>query len=97
LRNIAGKPFYWINKISLYDAHTGKLKKEITKEVVLVIANSKLLPSLQVNRIKKINNTGPQMNTGESRCRYILFPMKARLRCMPMCQLVMESFKLSDT
>ncbi len=60
LRNIAGKPFYWINETSLYDARNGTLKKEITKEEALAIAKSKLLPSLKVAAVKKIEKTGPQ-------------------------------------
>jgi len=60
LRNIAGKPFYWINEASLYDARNGTLKREITKEEALAIAKSELLPSLHVASIKKIEKTGPQ-------------------------------------
>ncbi len=59
LRNIAGKPYYWINEASLYDARSGILKKEITKEEALAIAKSELLPSLPVASIKKIEKTGP--------------------------------------
>jgi len=53
LRNISGRPFYWINEASLYDARSGKLKREITEEEALAIARSELLPSLQVSSIKK--------------------------------------------
>ncbi|WP_103068194.1 PepSY domain-containing protein [Aquimarina sediminis] len=58
LREIAGKPYYWVNDQELFDATTGKLKSQITQSEALKIAEKNMLPELEVESIKKIDSVG---------------------------------------
>ena len=58
LRDIGGRPFYWINNSYLMDAETGLEKNEISKEEALQIAGSYMLPSLKVLAIERIEEVG---------------------------------------
>ncbi|WP_228851252.1 PepSY domain-containing protein [Aegicerativicinus sediminis] len=54
LRDIAGKPYYWINNSELVDAKTGISQKGISKLEALDVAKKHLLDELQVKDIKLI-------------------------------------------
>lgn len=58
LREIGGKPYYWINKKGLYNAHTGKLKAGISKSEALNIAKGYVKKNMLVEDIKLIKKTG---------------------------------------
>tara|TARA_R110001583_G_scaffold158611_1_gene310520 strand:- start:4661 stop:5392 length:732 start_codon:yes stop_codon:yes gene_type:complete len=58
LRDIAGKPYYWINKKILVNARTGIIKKGISKEEALKVAEQNMLPNLRVRSIKEIKEVG---------------------------------------
>ena len=58
LREIGGKPFYWINDKKLFDAKTGKEKKTISENEALKIAERNMLPELQVKGIERIEQVG---------------------------------------
>jgi hypothetical protein len=58
LRDIGGRPFYWINDSYLMDALTGLEKNEITEEEALQIAGNYMLPSLKVLGIERIEEVG---------------------------------------
>lgn len=60
LLEIAGKPYYWINKSKLYDAKTGELKTKVTQHEALQVAERHMLPELQVAGIQIINTVGDQ-------------------------------------
>jgi len=48
LREIANRPYYWINNKVLVGAQNGKAKKGITEEEALLIVQKKMLPRLKV-------------------------------------------------
>ena len=54
LRDIAGKPYYWINNSELVDAKTGISQKGISKLEALDVAKKHLVDELQVKDIKLI-------------------------------------------
>jgi hypothetical protein len=58
LKKIAGKPYYWINKETLFDAKTGKQKLGITQSEALKIARENMQSELEVKSIKKIDSVG---------------------------------------
>ena len=58
LREIGDKPYYWINDSYLMDAQTGTLKKEITSEEALQIAQNHMLSTLNVKGIERIEEVG---------------------------------------
>ena len=58
LREIGNKPYYWINDSYLMDAQTGTLKKEITSEEALQIAQNHMLSTLNVEGIERIEEAG---------------------------------------
>ncbi|HSM64615.1 MAG TPA: PepSY domain-containing protein [Gillisia sp.] len=57
LIDIAGKPFYWINKTSLFNATSGEKKDGISKEEAIEVANRYVLEDLKVLDVQKITNT----------------------------------------
>ncbi|MCK0161612.1 hypothetical protein [Allomuricauda sp. F6463D] len=57
LKDIAGKPYYWINETHLVDARNGKLKKGISEEEALAMAERQMAPHLKVKNIEIINET----------------------------------------
>ncbi|MFD2519228.1 PepSY domain-containing protein [Salinimicrobium flavum] len=58
LKEIAGKPYYWINHSMLHDARTGEMKNELTEAEALAIAEKNMIPGLEVSGIEKITSTG---------------------------------------
>lgn len=58
LREIAGEPFYWINKEKLVNAKTGAVKNGISEAEALGVANRFMREDLAVAGIEKINTTG---------------------------------------
>ncbi|MDE3741063.1 PepSY domain-containing protein [Maribacter polysaccharolyticus] len=58
LRDIAGKPYYWINKENLVNAKTGEIKKEVSAKEALAVAGQNMLPELKVKGIEKIAEVG---------------------------------------
>ncbi|MAZ25492.1 MAG: hypothetical protein CL868_00240 [Cytophagaceae bacterium] len=58
LREIAGKPFYWINDNQLFNALTGQVKKEISKSEALEIASRNMLAELKISNIERIEQVG---------------------------------------
>lgn len=54
LRDINKKPYYWINKNSLYNAINGSIKNSITKEEAIYIANSHIKDELEVDKVAYI-------------------------------------------
>lgn len=57
LREIAGKPFYWVNKTYLYDAVNGEIKNGISKEEAVEVANGYVLEDYKIIEVQKITNT----------------------------------------
>lgn len=58
LKDIAGKPYYWINQNLLINAQTGEPKNIISKEEAAVIAKNRMHPDLEMEEINLINETG---------------------------------------
>lgn len=58
LREIANKPYYWINGNILVDARNGSTKKEISEEEALEVARQNMLPEMKVKSIEKITEVG---------------------------------------
>ncbi|SDG64607.1 PepSY domain-containing protein [Psychroflexus sediminis] len=58
LREIAGKPYYWVNEAQLFDAGTGSLQKEISEEDALLIAQRYMLEDLKPEHIERIEEAG---------------------------------------
>ena len=58
LKEIAGEPYYWINRSELRSARTGKIKNELTEAEALSIANSNMRDGLEVREVEKIFKTG---------------------------------------
>lgn len=57
LKEIAGRPYYWINNEFLVDARTGKLKNGITEEEALKVAKKQMAPNLKVKDVDVITAT----------------------------------------
>ncbi|MFO8146550.1 MAG: hypothetical protein R6U03_04105, partial [Gillisia sp.] len=58
LKEIAGKPYYWINHGILQNAKTGEIKKEISQEEALAVADKNMMDGLKIESIEKITSTG---------------------------------------
>ena len=58
LLEIAGKPYYWINETTLYDALSGVKKEEITAAEAIKVAERYMLPDLEFDKIQKIETVG---------------------------------------
>ena len=58
LREIAGRPFYWINGSILLNAQTGEPKKGITEEEAVKVAEKHMMEGLVISKVEKINDTG---------------------------------------
>jgi hypothetical protein len=57
LKEINNQPYYWINNSALYSAITGEIKKGISENEALSIANNHILNTLKVNKIELITET----------------------------------------
>lgn len=55
LKDINNVPYYWINKIQLYNAFNGNLKNNITKEEALSVAKNYMKNDLEVAKIEQID------------------------------------------
>ncbi|UQD55146.1 PepSY domain-containing protein [Flavobacterium sp. K5-23] len=58
LREIKNEPYYWINKKQLFHARTGDLKKGVSKEEAIAIANKNIVSGITVKDIQLINSVG---------------------------------------
>ena len=58
LRDISNTPYYWVNDNQLYNAIDGTLKKGITKEEALRIAEIYLRKDLKVTSVERIDVAG---------------------------------------
>jgi hypothetical protein len=58
LRDISNTPYYWVNDNQLYNAIDGTLKKGITKEEALRIAEIYLRKELKVTSVERIDVAG---------------------------------------
>lgn len=58
LREVAGKPFYWINGSILLNAQTGEPKNGITEEEAVKVAEKHMMEGLVIRKVEKINDTG---------------------------------------
>jgi hypothetical protein len=58
LREIKNEPYYWINKKQLFHARTGDLKKGVSKEEAIAIANKNIVSGITVKDIQLINSAG---------------------------------------
>jgi len=58
LREIGGRPYYWINNSYLINAETGDRKVGITQEEALQVAGNHMLPELKVKSIERLEEVG---------------------------------------
>jgi hypothetical protein len=58
LKEIANKPFYWVNHTILMDATTGEIKDGLTPEEGLMVAKKYMREDLEITGIEKITSTG---------------------------------------
>ncbi len=58
LKEIANKPYYWINQTILIDAMTGRVKEGLTKEEGLLVAEKHMIEGIEIAGIEEINSTG---------------------------------------
>lgn len=58
IRDINTIPYYWINKLQLYNASNGKLKLSITEEEALYVAKQHMKQDLKVADIQRITEVG---------------------------------------
>jgi hypothetical protein len=58
LRDIAGKPYYWINKTQLFDAQTGEPKNGVSKQEAIDVAKSRMNKNLEIISSELISETG---------------------------------------
>ncbi|RIV44232.1 PepSY domain-containing protein [Flagellimonas pelagia] len=67
LKEIANRPYYWINNEFLVDARTGKLKKGITEEEALQVAKKQMAAHLKVKSVDVITATDKHHEYREKR------------------------------
>ena len=58
LLEIAGKPYYWINETTLFNASTGDIKNGITKDEAKQVATRYMLSDLKISGIELIDEVG---------------------------------------
>lgn len=56
LLEIGDEPYYWINKSTLFNAHSGGIKKEVTEQEAIKVAQRYMRPDLEFNHIKRIES-----------------------------------------
>lgn len=59
LMEIAGTPYYWINKSALYHARTGEKKNDLTESEAIKVSERYMKESLQVVKVRRIDSVGP--------------------------------------
>ena len=57
LKEIAGKPYYWINNEFLVDAKNGSLKENVSEQEALAVAERQMSPELKVKKVEVIHET----------------------------------------
>ena len=60
IRDIDNTPYYWINKQELYNALSGKLKSEITKEEAIYVAKQYMKKELEIVNVERITEVDKQ-------------------------------------
>ncbi|MFT5616806.1 MAG: hypothetical protein ACI85I_000020 [Arenicella sp.] len=58
LREIAEKPYYWINGSQLFNAKSGKLKKGVSEQEAITVAKSQMNKNLKVTDSELITEAG---------------------------------------
>jgi len=58
LLEIAGKPYYWINETTLFNASTGDIKNGITRDEAKQVATRYMLSDLKISGIELIDEVG---------------------------------------
>lgn len=58
LRDIAGEPYYWINKEQLFHAKTGSIKLGITADEARQVAEKHMVAGLRIKDIERITKVG---------------------------------------
>lgn len=67
LKEIAGKPYYWINNEYLIDAKNGDLKQGISEEEALAVAKRQMSSELKVKEVTVIKETDKHHEYREKR------------------------------
>ena len=57
LKEIAGKPYYWVNNEFLVDAKNGSLKENVSEQEALAVAERQMSPELKVKKVEVIHET----------------------------------------
>ena len=58
LKEVAGKPYYWINEEILQNAKTGEIKKSLSEKEAMEVARQHMIDELEVTGIERITSTG---------------------------------------
>lgn len=75
LKEIAGKPYYWINDKYLVDAKSGNLKKGISEQEALAVAGRQMSPNLKVKGVEVIDETDKHHEYREKKLPAYVIPM----------------------
>ncbi|MBR9853785.1 MAG: hypothetical protein GYB37_04295 [Algicola sp.] len=67
LKEIAGKPYYWVNNEYLIDAKNGDLKQGISEEEALAVAKRQMSSELKVKEVTVIKETDKHHEYREKR------------------------------
>jgi len=57
LKEIAGKPYYWVNNEFLVDAKNGSLIENVSEQEALAVAERQMSPELKVKKVEVIHET----------------------------------------
>ena len=57
LKEIADEPYYWINESTLQNARTGEIKKDLSEEEAVLVANQHMADELEVMDVERITST----------------------------------------
>ncbi|MEJ1223719.1 PepSY domain-containing protein [Sediminicola sp. 1XM1-17] len=58
LQDIGGTPYYLVNGDQMFNATTGVLKEEISKDEALMVVKKNMIPGLRVKEVERITATG---------------------------------------
>ena len=58
LRDIGGRPYYWINDSYLMDAESGLQRGGITEEEAVQVARAHMRPELEIRSVERIESVG---------------------------------------
>ena len=56
LLEIGDEPYYWINESTLFNAHSGGIKEEVTEQEAINVAQRYMRPDLEFDQIKRIES-----------------------------------------